>query len=105
MALKDQLKRARLQAGLAQRELGEAVGLSQGHISNIESGRRETGLDVIDRWIAACGCQLHLEVGDTALKPEDRELVERFTVVAPLLTGDARKAIMAMVAALEPEGD
>ena len=39
-----ELKRARLDAGLSQRALSERSGLTQSHISNIESGATEPGL-------------------------------------------------------------
>lgn len=39
-----ELKRARLNAGLSQRALSERSGLTQSHISNIESGAKEPGL-------------------------------------------------------------
>lgn len=49
--LREQIKRARAQRGLSQRELGKTVGLPQSHISAIESGeivpRFDTLLDLV----------------------------------------------------------
>jgi transcriptional regulator with XRE-family HTH domain len=49
--LREQIKQARTQRGLSQRELGRTVGLPQSHISAIESGeivpRFDTLLDLV----------------------------------------------------------
>ena len=51
VALRDQLKQARSQKGWGQRQLGEAVGLPQSHVSAIESGsvvpRFDTLLEIV----------------------------------------------------------
>lgn len=49
--LRDQIKQARVQKGWGQRQLGEAVGLPQSHVSAIESGtvvpRFDTLLEIV----------------------------------------------------------
>jgi|SRR5215217_1986397 len=55
--LAGQLRQYRRQAGLSQRQVAEAVGVTQGRISQIESGLTDEApnLEMIARYATACG--------------------------------------------------
>jgi transcriptional regulator with XRE-family HTH domain len=55
----------RVRLRLTQRQLGEAVGVSRGHIANIEIGRGNPPLDLVDRIATA----LEIEIGLVARAP------------------------------------
>jgi DNA-binding XRE family transcriptional regulator len=63
------LAETRKRRGLTQREVALAMGVSVGRISQIENGEI-SGVDVLDRYIAALGGQLELvaNFGDEQLK-------------------------------------
>ncbi len=50
----------RLAAGLSQRQLADACGMQQPHVSRFESGRHEPGLDMSFRIAAALGVSMEL---------------------------------------------
>ncbi len=51
----DELKAARLSAGLSQAQLGARMGgLSTAYISDLERGQRARGPGIVSRWMAAC---------------------------------------------------
>ena len=56
-----QMRALRRRAGLSQKQLGEAIGVSQGRISQIESGLPDEApnLDMVARYAAVCGYQLN----------------------------------------------
>lgn len=56
------VREARKRAGMTQRELAAATGLSQPTITRIESGAIEASLEQIGRLIAACGLELRVSL-------------------------------------------
>ena len=46
------LRGSRLKEGLTQKNLGEALGISQNHISEMENGKRTIGKDMAKRFAA-----------------------------------------------------
>lgn len=48
------LKKVREDAGLTQIELAEALGVTQSTISNVEVGRRQPSIDLLERWLDRC---------------------------------------------------
>jgi transcriptional regulator with XRE-family HTH domain len=75
----------REQAGLSQRELAKLIGVSQPRIAAIEQCRNVT-VDVLDRYVAAVGGRLELNVviggrtislTDAAAPPRKRAAAER----------------------------
>lgn len=50
-SLGSQLRRYREEAGLSQVEVSSATGITQGHISAIEVGRRVPSLDILRRLV------------------------------------------------------
>ncbi len=56
------LTKARIKAGLSQRELARKSGIAQSDISKIESGRANPTLSTMNRLAAAMGKELRVEV-------------------------------------------
>lgn len=56
----DQLRRARQDAGVSQRELSRRTGITQSHISQTESGRSEAGLSTVIQMARALDLELML---------------------------------------------
>lgn len=56
----DQLRRARKDAGVSQRELSRRTGITQSHISQTESGRSEAGLSTVIQMARALDLELIL---------------------------------------------
>jgi transcriptional regulator with XRE-family HTH domain len=51
----EELKAARLSAGLSQAKLGARMGgLSTAYISDLERGQRARGPEIVRRWMVAC---------------------------------------------------
>lgn len=48
MEFKDRLKEIRIQRGISQRELGEAIGVSHASIAMYESGRRQPEVETLE---------------------------------------------------------
>lgn len=61
------IREFRLKAGLSQNALGKKAGVSQSHISEIESGDKKIGLAIAQKLAQALGCSL------TDLLREDEE--------------------------------
>jgi transcriptional regulator with XRE-family HTH domain len=62
-ALTDELREARMAAGLTQRELARAVGVSRGHVSRVETRRaRDMTLRGLTRHAAALGLRASIKV-------------------------------------------
>lgn len=74
------LSRARLQAGLTQAELAEAMGTPQPAIARAESGYRMPSIEFIDRWAKATGKPITLTLGESSTgvpnRAERRRIVE-----------------------------
>lgn len=49
MSVNENIRRLRMARGLMQSELAELIGISQNHLSQIESGKRKASVDIIDR--------------------------------------------------------
>src|SRR3990167_4005127 len=60
------IKRLRKQAKLAQHELGEAIGVSQGQIGNFEAGRRRAKSDQIAQIARVLHCSVLDVYGEAA---------------------------------------
>lgn len=56
--LKNEIKRARLKAGLTQRELAETIGVTNTWISHLENDHKLPSLQLLDAIAAACGVKL-----------------------------------------------
>jgi chemotaxis signal transduction protein/DNA-binding XRE family transcriptional regulator len=56
------LRRARLRAGLTQRQLAERAGTSQAMVARLEGGRQSPSLPTLRRLLEACGTDIHLQV-------------------------------------------
>lgn len=54
------MREARLRAGLTQRQLAAAAGLSQASIARIESGKTEPTFAQVDRLVSLCGLELRV---------------------------------------------
>ncbi len=74
------VKNLRLQKGLTQNEVAEALGVTPGYISNVENGRTAMSLRMLTYYARLVGCSLDSLVGE--LEPEysetalDRKLYE-----------------------------
>ena len=68
------LRTARRNAGLTQRELALVAGTSQATISAYESGRKVPSVITLDRLLSACGASL--AVGRPRLERSGRHLAE-----------------------------
>jgi transcriptional regulator with XRE-family HTH domain len=51
------LKSLRVSRGLSMRALGERLGITSAHVSNIEGGKRHFTTKVAADWLTACGVQ------------------------------------------------
>ena len=54
----NQVKKARINAGLNQAQLAERAGTSQAYISEIESGKTKPSLGMLEAIAEALGCKL-----------------------------------------------
>lgn len=69
------IRRARLRAGLAQRELAERLDTQQPVVARWESGARAPSFDSVARAVAACGLRMNIELSP-ADPGEDALLLE-----------------------------
>ena len=53
--LAERIKQARIDSGLTQKQLAEAAGIGQGHLSEIESGDKRPSLQTLKRLRSALG--------------------------------------------------
>jgi len=79
------IRDVRKKAALSQRELGKAVGLSQGQISNIENGDRTVSLD----WMRRIAGALQVSVADLL---DDRDNPHRLAPLEAALIDKLRAA-------------
>lgn len=81
-ALQNDLIALRKAKGLSQKDLAERTGLSQQHVSAIESGRIDPRISTLDAMAHALGAQITLRAGaapahlDLAAAEEDPRIVE-----------------------------
>jgi transcriptional regulator with XRE-family HTH domain len=83
----DELRRARLAAGLTQRELAALAGTSQATVSAYESGRKQPSVATLGRLLAACGRRLQVAAPlrpDAELSRAGRHLAEALTLAQAL---------------------
>lgn len=89
--LRPKLRQIRDHAGLSQDDVAKATGVGRSQISLIETSARQTTLDVLIRWAAACEHDVVLVPNSdggaalSALVGADRELVLRLAEVLPRL--------------------
>lgn len=90
-ALRDQLRESRVAAGLTQKDLADALGISIPYVSQIELGRRDPIVSIVERWAAACGGRVVIKRSDSPnldLSGLDRsqcQLLTRLAVILPRL--------------------
>lgn len=85
------IRELRKKRGLSQKELGEMVGISHAHVSEVERGIKNLNNHLLERFAVALGVQPerliaseaqkdYFRLDDTMrkLSPEDRERVEAF---------------------------
>ena len=74
------IKNLRIQNGLTQNQVAEALGVTPGYISNVENGRTAMSLRILTYYARLVGCSLDSLVGE--LEPDyaetalDRELYQ-----------------------------
>lgn len=61
------LRKIRTSRGLSQAQLSETVGISQPNLSAYENDRRTPTIDVLNRYLVACGYQLVADGGSTVI--------------------------------------
>ena len=76
MSFAQSLKKLRLDRGLTQSQLSEALGISKSAISMYECGNREPELDVLQQFADFFGVDLNVLAGRAPLVNEDPELTE-----------------------------
>ena len=67
---------ARQRAGLSQRALAEAAGVSPSTVARIERGRIEPTLDLLLRLVHACGLELRMRLAPRVLEDEPQPVVD-----------------------------
>ncbi len=56
------LRQARIEAALSQQELAERLGVTQQAVSRVEQWSSNPTVDLMRRWLEACGARLELRV-------------------------------------------
>jgi transcriptional regulator with XRE-family HTH domain len=91
-ALATEVRRRRAAAGLSLRELGRIASVDYSLIAQIEKGRKNVTIDVVDRLLGAL---------DPAPPDPHAALVARFIALVPRLTDGERLALISMIDLLE----
>lgn len=99
----NRIRAQRKAAGLTQAELAEAVGLSQGQVSNLENGDRTISLEWLRRIARALGCAV-ADLLDDADNPDrlagdERAIIEQLRAADPELRELAADTVAAMITA------
>lgn len=113
MELRHQLRELRESAGLKQAELARQLGVNQSTVSFIENGRHAPSMDLLDKWLAACGATLRVErPGADPLAPlvdaarglgaADLALLRRVALTIPMAPDLVRRQLEAIAAAVPP---
>lgn len=101
----DNLRRARLAAGMTQHQLAEALGISRSTIANIERDRRDTSLRTACALADVLGVSLSSLVGDSQddSAAAQSRLVEQSAIFRTSVTAleGARRELLSKVALLE----
>lgn len=87
------VRRARLRAGLSQRQLAQRAGTSQAMVARVEGGRQSPSLPTLRRLLEACGSDIHLQVEGEVTEDwaaDTRAATTRHLVIA---IGEARIAV------------
>ena len=92
------LKKAREKAGLSQRELARASGVSQGMISQIEAGHKEGGLRIFEKLAAALGVSFEALCRSEGSPPgtdllKDKLVYEIAQTVKPMTVREKREVL------------
>lgn len=104
----EQLRRARLAAGLTQRELAERAGLSHQVVQKIEKGQNTT-METLDVLATAAGAELIVrmdgprEIRRRLPKPDRLAIAGRLLLVLPRLSDAAVDALLEDIALWETE--
>lgn len=104
----EQLRRARLAAGLTQRELAERAGLSHQVVQKIEKGQNTT-VETLDVLATAAGAELIVrmdgprEIRRRLPKPDRLAIAGRLLLVLPRLSDTAVDALLEDIALWETE--
>ncbi len=86
MEAADLLRRARLDAGLTQRELAERTATSQTAISAYEGGKKQPSVATLSRLLAGAGSRLSVEPAERpVVQPTRAELERRGRVLVDVL--------------------
>lgn len=92
--IQSQVRRFREEAKLSQAAMAAALDVTPSHVSKVENSRTGVSLDVIERYLKACGCRLVI----VPLEPTDESL-EQLTV-----TLDAKhRGILLVLAQVLPQ--
>ncbi len=75
------IRRARLAAGIAQRELADRLNTQQPVVARWESGARTPSFDTVARAVAACGLRLHIEL--RSADPGEDALIQEWLRLTP----------------------
>ncbi|MBL8618554.1 MAG: helix-turn-helix transcriptional regulator [Deltaproteobacteria bacterium] len=67
--LRERLRAARIAAGLTQRDIADHCGISIPYVSQIETGKRDAVVPILEAWLERCGHRL--AVVPDALPPAD----------------------------------
>ncbi len=94
------MRDVRVQAQLTQEDIAEKVGIKQAQVSAVEVGRRTTTLEVLERWMEACGATVTVERHD-ARDPRAQVLEQLAGLDRSVVEHIARAA--AALAKLDPE--
>lgn len=97
MTIGEQIKKYRQKAGLTQKQLGEAFGISQQQIAQYESGRRIPKMETLQKIAGALGISRSLLYGD--LKTEEKNELVKLELV------DLIKNLNIEVTSIENEQD
>lgn len=81
MSFSQSLKKLRLEKGLTQSQLAEALDISKSAISMYECGKREPELDVLEQFADFFGVDLNALTGREVLVNKDPELTEYLEVL------------------------
>ncbi len=80
-----ELRAARQRARLSQSELAARAGTSQASVSDIERGRRQPTVELLDRLVRSCDHTLQVAASKatTAMDPDDLMLMRLNMMVSP----------------------
>lgn len=97
----EMIKTLRKQKGLTMKQLGELVGVSDGAISQYESGNRQPPVDICVKLADVFDCSLDLLIrGKEKDRPERRSVDEVFSLIKSM-TPEERGVALAIAAYLK----